>query len=1441
MAAPFTARTRPNTQVWETVHQWGSNSATINRDFGPPGPSGRPVSYNRLTTNNVPSKPKYNVRGTMGILTLPVRAPPKIVRLSSKDPKPIGWRQPAPPSRGESMNPMTDKPFYTEMVRQSLQAADYERAIQQQYNVAFEQAQSSDTTIAEAGNRRLTELSEENARRYAAASRGIGGVANPAAGAYLDAYDQAVRPRARLFAEPDDQAPFPALSVGNVPALSVGNRSNYSRRNSIGSARDLLSKQLAFKALVNSDPGRNPMFGQARLREDALQAIATARGDEAPVPAAEPGDPDAADPDDSDSGGPAARLRLAADSDNDDEEEVKRDEIARLNQAQKKHVIDEYNRVYEPAPAAATPVGIYPVAHVGPPVPPDIIPAINRDTADRVRQAAAPKVDPQLVSALKQQLDTLKVQHNINLKTSTPEANDLAKKAYAAARADHKSVKDAKRISKQTRDLFMESKFPEYNQQVVNLEQGIRDATLAASTAPGVTPLTAENRATLSSINKAERTQKGKTDNALRAYEKMKYQEYRLAGRNHDTAQMLSKADRKRYKEETELRNNNGIFSAAFDSAINHGQTPEVAGKFAENEERRERKEQEAQFEGLFLHESNELSDIVQETTNLYRTLEPWNARRGQPGAESYIDELADIKTRMDEARLEVDAWARTSRGRKTSRRLLNRYMYMYKEMSKMRPPPPMAAGLPLQVAPQVQPPSGGPPGSASGPQGPGQPATQPGGPPAQGPPQASQPQPPAPAAPGTSSVHGQAPTSATSGSVLLPVGNMSMPPPPDPQTSTSTASSAQGGPAQQTGVVAPRKRSKTGSKPNSAATSPSSQPSTPTSKPSTPRRRTLSSASQGAATSPTLQPIAAPAAGPDPTTRHVDVHAGLSSRHEPTGDVPAAVAKALAVEWKNTNTGITHAIARAPALDKRGMFNEVDVEDLRHGIVDRLRRIMLENAGRGEYDYVKLLNRADEELSRYLANTDPSTYFRGDLSDPSKFRPLLDEVHSVISETLTSRARELTAQQSRLAPTLRTPTTTRKSESRLRDTPVDARKLAFGDEVKEPAPEPAQLAPGGTVYDLAPLDTAMDVEEFDIQRPPRDVALGVIQGDNDPDSYWGLLSRLHQAGPKTSRDVNAVFRKTDWDQSNQSDSLVARAKAEKAVTKELCVRYELMHGTKKKVNVNFVRRLLDVNFGVANQILDGEMKLNPGISRFDNLLGYIYYGVQQFKPRAASRSGSRANSRGTSRKNSDEKDDATTNAAKPSASATPDEAGDGNQVPIPSRGEPNVSDTLSPAHTRSKKLYKQQSVVGPHRRTNKPPLASGKKKYKPAWGYGLPPDTDNAMDTTLGANAGNEEPEPKRPYLPSKEVLAILGTQDLPIYDRQENKALNLQDSNMFTRTSYCPNQQKVGSLTVKRKVALGIVSDPDTRFNAKRKVRPPLGWSGIDDGPASKMARRF
>jgi hypothetical protein len=101
--------------------------------------------------------------------------------------------------------------------------------------------------------------------------------------------------------------------------------------------------------------------------------------------------------------------------------------------------------------------------------------------------------------------------------------------------------------------------------------------------------------------------------------------------------------------------------------------------------------------------------------------------------------------------------------------------------------------------------------------------------------------------------------------------------------------------------------------------------------------------------------------------------------------------------------------------------------------------------------------------------------------------------------------------------------------------------------------------------------------------------------------------------------------------------------------------------------------------------------------------------------------------------------------------------------------------------------------------------------------------------------------PAPRRSLgLPPADVVAQLGTYELPLYDRSEMKSNSVSTSNLFTRTAYYPNDQKTNSLTPKLTVQLGAVSDPNTRFNAKRKVRPPLGWASIDDGPASKMARR-
>jgi hypothetical protein len=110
------------------------------------------------------------------------------------------------------------------------------------------------------------------------------------------------------------------------------------------------------------------------------------------------------------------------------------------------------------------------------------------------------------------------------------------------------------------------------------------------------------------------------------------------------------------------------------------------------------------------------------------------------------------------------------------------------------------------------------------------------------------------------------------------------------------------------------------------------------------------------------------------------------------------------------------------------------------------------------------------------------------------------------------------------------------------------------------------------------------------------------------------------------------------------------------------------------------------------------------------------------------------------------------------------------------------------------------------------------------------------------GMEADMPPPPPpvKQPYVPSRQAMAILGQQDLPIYDRANPPNFSVSDSNMYTRRAFYPNHQQLGSLQIKHGVQIGDVDDPDTRFNAKRRVRPAPGWLRIDDGPASKMARR-
>lgn len=186
MAAPYTMRTNASTLVSETVHGWGSNSATINRDWGPSGPSGRP-NYHRAKVPSQQGKPRYNVEAVMGVRSLPVRMAPTVVRLTSRDPAPIGWRKPAVPYRGPALNPATGKPFYTETVRLSLEQEDYRRAQDVKFNHFMDATESEDPNVVAYGEQGLKDLQTQAARKYAALSRGVAGTTNPAVLAALAA------------------------------------------------------------------------------------------------------------------------------------------------------------------------------------------------------------------------------------------------------------------------------------------------------------------------------------------------------------------------------------------------------------------------------------------------------------------------------------------------------------------------------------------------------------------------------------------------------------------------------------------------------------------------------------------------------------------------------------------------------------------------------------------------------------------------------------------------------------------------------------------------------------------------------------------------------------------------------------------------------------------------------------------------------------------------------------------------------------------------------------------------------------------------------------------------------------------------------------------------------------------------------------------------------
>jgi hypothetical protein len=1622
MAGPYTARTRPNTQVWETVHQWGSNSATINRDFGPTGPFGRPSTYNRLTTNNVSSKPKYNVKGTMGIITLPVRGPPKIVRLKSKDPAPIGWRKPAPPARGDSMNPATDKPFYTEMTRLSLQAADYERAIQMQYDVAFEQAQSSDPSIAKAGQERLSELAEENARRYAAASRGVAGISNPAAAAYLDAYELGTRPRAaRLFAEANE--PEDPADAAAAP-LNVGFRGIHARRNSLGAQRDALSNRVAFLRLAAKDPARNQMFGQAALRAEALKSIAQARGEaQAAAPAADEGDDEG---DEGDAGDAGAAL-----FDNADRKDEEVNPIDAANRKIKERLKSQYEAVFEPDEAKAAPTGIAEPARGPVPVAPDITPAVNADIANQLRAQSAPVVDPNLATNLQRKFNGWKTRIQQELRA-------VGSDAVAAAKADGIPANKARYMGKKARQDYLALKYPNYKQQQTEFEQQIRDAAVKSGIryTPYGEPiplLPASNRAQLAAVNQAEQERDRETREALRLYELRTRQENIDQGHTPEDARNLAAGETAKarahiadmsssslgrdrlYSKKSDQRDaiigantyrqklldegwdptdaethaqdyynlligeprkvkpdavndtysrqqaailidekarnqalqagkslheaaiagaeakrlflasekesakhgdrlpRTGAFTTAFKEAKYAGVTDTEAARHAEADEQGLLAAQQAQVKELFALAGRDVIPQALAIGRLLTALSGWVRHPGDPRQPEAVKEYGAIKKKFAATNADFNKLKADPSNRKLSKKLMDSFKGMNKRLQRIPLPPPDPAPAP-PAAPPPQP----PPDPQQGPQPSQPPAAQAQAPAAaQGP--AAAPQAPDPAAaaaaPAPSSVAAApagpvaqplSPAKDAQAAVLLPAGNASQLPAIAPPTASSAPNQGAADLLQQaTTLVAPAAQVAlpVPTPPSSPSSRKSSSSDGASSRKSSNASRKVSDADARASTTPNRSRsasavLATPVDQSSGTvislrdrpgrwweTPSQDENLGINNKWDDDGvdilaltqslDEPATPAVSLrSVLSADAESGLDklmiandNAVRRQTAnrnLVER--YGADDVQDMREGIMRIANNIIIEEILAGNTDFAALMRSVPAKLEYDVGRANVLSYYSGDSTNKG-FSPLRNSMLRAIESAFSEQAEKAELNQNKLPKELRTvKKTVEKRSLGPKYSPGQIRPLHFPDEaVNKPEyalweeEKDVRVSPdGSSPADFLPNEGALPVDSLSV-RAPASGEFVPTPINNFPDSYHGFLKRLSSALGMDTTATNLVYNRRPFDAHEKLPD-ATRKEAEVDVLFKLVNLLEREGGTSIDIpGLQFMHRLFRSNTGLVNGLLSGTSYLDEGRTRMQNILKFIRDASQRFhgQPRDAASAAARALPGDSSDKG--------TRTAKDAAAQRADTA-DGSQFDLTPRGQ--VSDgVLSPPHLRSGLEYKKpvQDKKQPKKKpaSGKPPVPpkpgskKGSQKGQKEKGYKLTPSPlgkppfrvpgslGRGIDTLPADGAPDQSmdipPPAKRPYLPSKEVLAILGTTELPIYDRSENRAPQVQDSNMFTRTAYYPNQQNIGSLVPKHKVALGIVSDPDTRFNAKRKVRPPLGWSQVDDGPASKMARRF
>jgi hypothetical protein len=311
---------------------------------------------------------------------------------------------------------------------------------------------------------------------------------------------------------------------------------------------------------------------------------------------------------------------------------------------------------------------------------------------------------------------------------------------------------------------------------------------------------------------------------------------------------------------------------------------------------------------------------------------------------------------------------------------------------------------------------------------------------------------------------------------------------------------------------------------------------------------------------------------------------------------------------------------------------------------------------------------------------------------------------------------------------------------------------------------------------------------------------------DPDPNSYYNLLS---QAAHILEIDIKSKFFTKEYNDDPARSNVAAkiRESAEKKVVnmiREAATNFVQLPPASLKVGRlrtilsdnaafgNVYLRAYPTQVGLLSLVLTHTLKTAPVGANDDSLDESQSQGADAFSTPHVTPQRSRSASRKSSSRSSSK------SSSRSASNASEDKKDEGDDQAT------------------------QEAIKGRGVRKRKAPHVT-KHTLK---GYGM--ETEMVQPPTATAP------------MPPKQVLAVLGQQDLPIYDRANMPNFSVSNSNMYVRRAYHPNQQLPGTMTVRHNVQLGDVDDYDTRFNAKRKVRPAPGWLCIDDGPASKMARR-